>query len=53
MPLKVSRAKERENKRQRRYFNDDLIQPFDSKGRRSAKFERIYGKKIYEQGKRD
>lgn len=44
---KVTPAKERENKRQRRYFNEDIIQPFDDKGRRSTKFERIYGKKIY------
>jgi len=44
---KVTRAKERENARQRRYFNSDIIQPFDLKGKRSTKFERIYGSKIY------
>jgi hypothetical protein len=47
MKLKVSKAKERENARQRRYFDEDLIQPFDEKGRRSSKFIRIYGQKVY------
>lgn len=45
--LKVSRAKERENKRQARYFADDIVQPFDEKGKRSTKFIRMYGNKIY------
>jgi len=44
---KVTRAKQRENQRQQRYFRDDIVQPFDEKGRRSTKFERIYGTKIY------
>ncbi len=47
MKLRVSRAKERENARQRKYFDEDLIQPFDEKGKRSSKFIRIYGKKVY------
>jgi len=47
MKLKVSRAKERENARQRKYFNDDIIQPWDDKGRRSREFEKRYGNKIY------
>lgn len=42
----MSRAKERENARQRRYFRNDVEQPFDAKGRRSARFERIYGNKL-------
>lgn len=48
---KVSRAKERENKRQARYFKDDIEQPFDERGRRSAKFERMYGNKLKLYGK--
>ncbi len=45
--LKVSRAKERENARQRKYFEEDIIQPFNEKGKRSTKFIRIYGKQVY------
>lgn len=45
--LKVSRAKERENARQRKYFADDIVQPWDEKGRRSREFEKRYGKQIY------
>ena len=43
---KVTRAKQRENVRQARYFKDDIEQPFDDRGRRNPKFERIYAKKI-------
>lgn len=43
----MSRAKERDNARQRKYFAKDLIQPFDEKGKRSTKFIRIYGNKLY------
>lgn len=42
----ITRAKARENKRNARYFANDIEQPFDSKGRRNPKFERIYGNKI-------
>lgn len=47
--IRVTPAKERENARQRRYAAIDLIQPFDEKGRRSTKFQRIYGPRIYGQ----
>ena len=43
---KVTRAKARENKRQARYFKDDIEQPFDEKGKRNPRFERIYGAKL-------
>lgn len=43
---KVTRAKERENRRQARYFKDDIEQPFDDRGRRNSKFERIYKDKL-------
>jgi len=45
-PHNITRAKQRENKRQARYFSDDIEQPFDERGRRSARFERIYGNKL-------
>jgi len=45
--LKISASKERENKRQRKYFANDVVQPWDEKGKRSTKFMRIYGKKVY------
>lgn len=44
--LTNSRAKERENERQRRYFARDIVQPMDERGRRSRLFEKIYGNKV-------
>lgn len=45
--MRPTRAKERENARQRRYHRDDIEQPFDERGRRNPKFSRIYGEKLY------
>lgn len=47
--MKHSKAKERENERQRRYFRDDIEQPFTRDGKRNRKFERIYGDDIVKQ----
>jgi len=42
----ITQAKERELARQRKYHRNDILQPFDDKGRRSSKFERVYGNKL-------
>jgi hypothetical protein len=43
-----SAAKERENARQRRYFDEEMLQPFDDKGKPNRKFIKRYGKEIYD-----
>ena len=45
---KVSPAKERNSARQRKYFKDDLVQPFDKKGKPNREFIKRYGKAIYD-----
>lgn len=45
--MKPTRAKERENARQRRYNEIDLLQPFNEKGKRNRKFMKVYGEKLY------
>lgn len=45
--LRHSRAKERQLERERKMRWKEVLQPFDEKGKRSAKFERIYGDRIF------
>jgi hypothetical protein len=49
MPYKsrVTKAKERENKRQAKYFKDDIVQPFDERGKPSRAFIKRYGTDIF------
>jgi len=42
---KATPAKRREFARQRKYFADDIEQPYLDDGRKNPKFERIYGKR--------
>lgn len=49
MPPKprTTRAKERENARQRKYWDEDILQPFDARGKPNRKFIKRYGKSVY------
>jgi len=47
----ASGAKERFNARNRKYNKNDVLQPFNERGKPNRKFIKVYGKEVYDENK--
>ncbi len=45
---RTSRTKQRADERERRFFKDDIEQPYDNFGRKNPRFAKLYGDSIYD-----